>query len=193
MPFVADSPRASQSVGRDPPESWYRILPFFRVLARCMWWALSSKTRQSYDTALRIYTEDCHFHGVAPFPATGNSLAEWVSGLGQHHLKVRTIKSYITGVRSAQLDMGATRAELEIVHHPALERIGIGMKKLQGDAGRKEGCPIIRPILLRLLSRLDKTSLEGATLHAAYSLAFAAFLRIGEFTWSKSERDNGDF
>ena len=89
--------------------------------------------------------------------------------------------------------MGATRAELEIFHHPALERIVMGMKRLHGEAGRKERCPITRPILLRLLARSDKTSLEGATLHAAYSLAFAAFLRIGEFTWSRSERDNGDF
>lgn len=86
-----------------------------------MWWALSSKTRQSYDTALRSYTEDCRFRDFAPFPATADSLVEWVGALGQRHLKVRTIKSYITGVRSAQLDMGATRAELEIFHHPALE------------------------------------------------------------------------
>ena len=89
--------------------------------------------------------------------------------------------------------MGATRGELKVFHHPALERIVIGMKKLQGEAGRKERCPITRPILLRLLAWLNKTSLEGATLHIAYFLAFAAFLRIGEFTWLKSEQDNGDF
>lgn len=89
--------------------------------------------------------------------------------------------------------MGATRAELENFHHPAFERIVRGIRKLQGEAGRKERCPITRPILLRLLARLNKNSFEGATLHAAYSLAFAAFLRIREFTWSKAEWDNGDF
>ena len=158
-----------------------------------MWWALASKTRQSYDTTLRSYTENCRFHGVPPFPATAHSLADWVGGLGQRHLKTRTIKAYITGIRSAQLDMGATRTKLEIFHHLALERIVTGIKKLQGEAGRKERCPITRPILLRLLARLDKSSLEGATLHAAYSLAFATFLRRGKFIWSKSEWDNGDF
>lgn len=152
-----------------------------------MWWTVSIKTRQSYDIALRSYTKDCRFHGFAIFPATANFLAKWVGGLGQRHLKIQTIKSYITGVCSTQLDMGATRAELEIFHHPASERILIGMKKLQGEVGRNERCPITRPILLRLLAQMDKTSLEGATLHAAYSLAFAAFLRVGEFTWSKSE------
>lgn len=122
--------------------------------------ALSSKTRQSYDTVLRSYTEDCRFHGVAPF---GNMalhrfqqrpipLPSGFGGLGQRRLKTRTIKSYNTGVRSAQLDMGATRAELEIFHHPALERIVMGMKKLHGEAGRKERCPITRLILLRLLA-----------------------------------------
>ena len=88
--------------------------------------------------------------------------------------------------------MGATRAKLDL-HHPALGRIVTVIKKLQGEVGRRGRCPITRPILLRLLARLNKSSLEGATLHAAYSLAFAAFLRIGEFTWSESEWDSGDF
>lgn len=78
--------------------------------------------------------------------------------------------------------MGATRAELETFHHPALKKNLIGMKKIQGEAGRNKRFPIMRPILLRLLAQLDKTSLEDATLHAVYSLAFAAFLREGEFT-----------
>lgn len=85
------------------------------------------------------------------------------------------------GVCSTQLDKGATLAELEIFHHPASERNLIGMKKFHGEAGRNKRFPIIRPILLRLLAQLDQTSLEGATLHAVYFLAFAAFLQVGEF------------
>lgn len=38
-----------------------------------------------------------------------------------------------------------------------------------------------------MLARLNQDTLHGATFHAAFCLAFAAFLRIGEFTHSAAE------
>ncbi len=79
---------------------------------------------------------------VSPFLATAYSLADWVRRLSQRYLKTQTIKAYITGVFSTQLDIGARRAELENFHHPALQQIVTGIIKLQGEAGKRERCPI---------------------------------------------------
>lgn len=171
-------------IAQDPPQSWYAAVPFERLPARYIWWGVAIHTRQSYQTALNSYTNECAFRRTPPFPATVQSLASWVASLGHRRLQVKSIKSYITGVRSAQLDIGATRAELEVFHHPSLERLVNGIKRLQGEAGRRERRPITRPILLQMLALLNQDTLHGATFHAAFSLAFAAFLRIGEFTHS---------
>ena len=48
----------------------------------------------------------------------------------------------------------------------------------------KEQLPITRPILLAILATFDTNTQRRATYHAAFSLAFASFLRMGEFTWS---------
>lgn len=171
-------------IAQDPPQSWYAAVPFERLPVRYIWWGVAIHTRQSYQTALNSYKNECAFRRTPPFPATVQSLASWVASLGHRRLQVKSIKSYITGVRSAQLDIGATRAELEVFHHPSLERLVNGIKRLQGEAGRRERRPITRPILLQMLALLNQDTLHGATFHAAFSLAFAAFLRIGEFTHS---------
>ena len=43
----------------------------------------------------------------------------------------KTIKQYINGIRSYQVDRGASKAELDIFHHPQLERIVAGIRRLR--------------------------------------------------------------
>lgn len=76
---------------------------------------------------------------------------------------------------------------LEAFHHPLLQRVINGIRRLRGEADTKERRPITRDLLLQILRQFDQTTLVGATLHASFCLAFAAFLRVGEFTWSQSE------
>ena len=65
----------------------------------------------------------------------------------------------------------------------------MGLRRLYGKGDTRKYCPITRDVLLRLISRFDQTTLEGANLHAAFCLPFVGFLRMEEFTYDKVECD----
>ena len=77
--------------------------------------------------------------------------------------------------------------ELEVYSHPILQKIIAGLQKLyrEGDTCKRQ--PITHDILLKLISRFDQTTFKGVNLHAAFCLAFAGFLRMGEFIYNKVE------
>ena len=89
------------------------------------------------------------------------------------------------------MDMGYE--DLDVFSHLQLQRCIAGVRRLRGEADTKERRPITRDVLLQILTSFDKTTLLGATLHASFCLAFAGFLRIGEFTWSGPDLLQHDF
>lgn len=179
-------------VNRDPPEEWYREMPIKRAIAPFLYWGLAERTRLNYSTAKRVYVFHCGMKGISAFPVTVNSLSSWITAMGLRQLSHRTIKSYMTGVRSYYVELGASKEELEIFHTPILERIIAGIRRFNGESNIKERHPITRPVLRAMLTRLDKNTRKGASLYAAFCLAFAGFLRMGEFTWARGEL-NADF
>ena len=130
--------------------------------------------------------------GIQPaFPATSKTLADWVAHLANKRPKAKTLKAYITGVRSVHVDMGCE--DLSPFHSPRLERVIAGLRRMRGEAETLERRPITKDLLLQMLPSFSRRTREGSTLHAAFCLAFAAFLRIGEFTYTAKDLEDPDF
>lgn len=128
--------------------------------------------------------------GKSLFPATLETLSVWVSGMGEKQILPKSIKLYLAGIKSFQVDMGATRSKLEVFHYPTLEQIICGICQLRGEPDTKKRLLITRFVLLAMLTTFDTRTQRGATFHAAFCLAFAGFLRMGEFTWCGADRQD---
>ena len=141
---------------------------------------------------MKSYGFHCALHGHnPPFPAIVTSLASWIAQLSTKRIKAKTIKSYITGLRSAHVDIGYE--DLSVFHSPLLQRMIAGVRRLHGEADTKERLPLTKDLLLRLLSVFDSGDESALTMRAAFCLAFAGFLRIGEFTYNARDREDEDF
>ena len=160
--------------------------------ARFLWWGLATRTRKHYESAQRSYITFCKLSTTyPPHPVTHIRLCDWVGHLGYTHKSQKTIKGYVAGVRSSLVDLGLD--DLDAFHHPLLERTITGIKRFYGETEKRERLPITRDILTRLITTFDVNNQTGATLHAAYCLAFAAFLRSGEITYSLKDLSDPAF
>ena len=98
------------------------------------------------------------------------------------------MKLYLAGIKSYQLDLGIECSEFT---DPGLERRIQGIKRDHGEPDRRTRTPLTRPYLLQILSRLRVHNYENTVLQAAFTLAFAGFLRVGEFTYKGADMEMG--
>ncbi len=190
-----DDSESEPSAEEDPPESWYSEIPLERAAARYLWAGLASKTRGLYETGRRSYKDYCQKAvSTAAYPITVAKLAGWLAHLGDCGLDPKTIKGYLAAVRSSQLDIGFD--DSEIFHAPLLSCIIAGIKQKNNKNSNSkvpEKMPITRDLLLALVKGLNQANRAHATLHAAYCLAFAAFLRVGEITHTPTDLQDSNF
>jgi integrase len=189
-PAAAEPTPQVRTNSYEPPQSWYDDCDLDAGAARLLWYGLSKNSRRTYETARSNYVLFCAHRGLTPFPATATILCSWVHSLSERRLQHKTIKLYITGLKSRHIDLGIST---EGFRDDRLDRVVRGCKRENPPAPgpRTQRMPITRPILLQLLANLDPTRPEDVTLRAAFCLAHAAFLRIGEFTWSPKDLANG--
>ena len=146
--------------------------------------ALATSTHSTYRTAEKRYVNFCKDFALNPFPTTEHILCYYVTCLAQQNLSHATIKTYLSGVRQAQITMGFHEPHTESM--PRLQRVIKGIRALQGKAGRtpRQRLPITPAILWQLKKVWEGEGINWNTgmLWAACTVAFFAFCRSGEIT-----------
>jgi integrase len=99
-------------------------------------------------------------------------------------LQVKTISAYLVGLRSLHIDLGLGTDQFD--DNLRLDRLVRGVKRSRAEPRAKPRLPITRPLLLEILALLDRNQPNEMTPYAAFCLAYAGFLRVGEFTWAKA-------
>ena len=104
--------------------------------------------------------------------------------MGDAHLLAATIKKYLTGLKSHHIDIGCYSSDIDnVFSHGQVERAYRGIKLSEHTEDRLRKLPVTKDVLLPILKTLDTSSIHGANVHAAFCLAYAGFLRLGEFTY----------
>ena len=96
------------------------------------------------------------------------------------------MKLYLAGVKSYQFDMGI---DCKAFSDPRVERAIQGIKRDHNEPERQIRTPLTRPYLLKVLSPLNANYYKDVVTYAAFTPAFAGFLRVGEFTYKESDRN----
>lgn len=157
-----------------------------------LWRGLAQSTRRNYETPRRRFISYCALQGFrhqsgSCLPAKEQWLIEWIASLAGR-VKVKTIKLYLCGLKSYHVDLGLPAiAFLD----ERLERVIRGIKREYAEPGRRTRTPLTRDCLRKVLRHLRQPTYRSATLRAAFTLAFAGFLRVGEFTYQKADLDLG--
>jgi len=169
-----------QQTGRSPTAAYY------------LWRGLAPTTRQNYDTPRARFILFCtlanyqHQNGGC-FPAKVTWLIEWLCSL-PGTIKVKTMKLYLLGLKSYQLDPGI---ECVAFTDPGIERTIQGIKRDHNERLPPIPPPLTCPYLLHILCHLPGPDYDNTMLGAAFTLAFAGFLRVGKFTYSETDRELG--
>lgn len=167
--------------------------------AKLIWAGVKPSTRKLYDTGIRSYRRICKLHGIdKPFPATARTLTVFVTALafGEHsvnRVKASTIQKYISGIRSWHVDLNAST---EVFANEHIKFLLTGAANLFPATTTDKRQPIDPNLLQGMLSDRAVAAEDTTTklnLNAAFTLAFMAFLRMGEFTWPDSHAIAPDF
>jgi integrase len=128
---------------------------------------------------------------LRPFPTTPYNLCLWVDSMAAQRpeLQAKTISAYLVGLRSLHIDLGLGTDHFE--DNPRLDHLLRGVKRSRAEPKEKPRLPITRPLLLDILALLDRNQPDNMALYGAFCLAYAGFLRIGEFTRAETSMAHG--
>ena len=151
--------------------------------------ALSDSTHKSYRTAEQWFLKFCSDFALRPFPVTENILCYFVACLGQQGLAHSTIKSYLSGMRQAQIARGFHEPNMQAM--PRLRQMLKGVQVVQGKKGQapKPRLPVT-PGVLRKMKAVwaDQGDLyDIMMMWAAATTTFFSFCRAGEIVVERED------
>jgi len=145
-----------------------------------LWHGLASSTRKSYSIGQASYVRFVKKHGFHTFPVTFEALAEFIAETAEQ-TSVETAKAYVSHLRSLHIDHGHNT---DIFNDKRIKLVLRGASWTYTSKPIQERMEITKEVLEAMLNNLHSTH-DDLNLRAAFCLAFSAFLRIGEFTWSQ--------
>jgi integrase len=162
-----------------------------------LWAGLKETTRKAYASATRSYEDFCRLQSIKAWPATSQGLASWIverawgnttPGMGQ--VSGKTLRTYVSALRSIHVDLDLPTLVFESPH---VQRLLDGAIRLFPAKPKRKRLALTRDILLKALTpeaSRNETQSDRLNANAAFSMAFAGFMRIGEFTHKQSDLDD---
>jgi hypothetical protein len=177
-----------------PPAFTASLLNNDPAQAKLLWSGLAKATRSNYFGAVTNYEEIRKQDGLADWPAASESLANFVTSRAypnnttlRAQLRPTTLRSYLSALRSYHIDH---QLSIEVFDNNAfVSRLISGAERLF-PWSKKTRLPLTQDILWLMLEPWKASQeLDKVNLCAAWSMGYAGFLRMGEFTYKNEPRD----
>ena len=176
-----------------PPSEFLNSIPYLTNAAKTLlWYGLAPDTRRGYGTAIRSYEFFCTSRGTSAWPATTVNLIAWANTRAfgsaipnQGQIQPDTISGYLSGLCSYHVDRNFSTTVFESLQ---LDRVLRGVRRMFPRT-EKTRLPITKDILQKI-TRQKPTSLQELNINTTFKVAWACFLRMGEFTYTKAELAN---
>lgn len=137
-----------------------------------------------YGVGWKSYVQYCSEASRKPLPLTEEGLMNWASSTALRGCKYTTIRSYLTGIRSAAIMQGFDVSDLV-----KMQRLKLVLRALKSIAPHTATrLPITNDILLKIRPHMKLDTYEGKLMWAAFTFAHACLMRCGEFT-TRSYKD----
>ena len=179
-----------------PPPDFIAETGLSHLVASVLWHGIEPSTRKSYASGTKSWQFFCAARAVDAYPAQLPDLMEWVAqrtyGVSSPHMgrvASKTLRSYLSAIRSAHVDRVLP---VHVFENLSLRRMLDGATSLNPSIkGVAPKLPILRSTLEKIAS--SSTSIPGVNVDAAFCLAFAGCLRMGEITYSDKQRSEASF
>jgi hypothetical protein len=146
---------------------------------------LALSTQSTYKSAVSQWERYAANYSIAAWPVTTALLEQWIVDRtvgSSNRIQATTMESYLQALRSHHIDKRLSTAVFDTA---IIKRLLRGAKSLHPSL-RRERRPILPPMLAQLLQQ-GNLSKDDYNNNVALSLAFAAFLRLGEITYGRKE------
>ncbi|BEJ16100.1 hypothetical protein CspHIS471_0507050 [Cutaneotrichosporon sp. HIS471] len=176
-----------------PPANWHNIVRGSTIEAELLWYGLAPSTRQSYEACTKSYVRYARRESLSQpyFPTPPSAVSAWLAdeALRLHQMGVplykHTLTAKLSGLASFHTDLGY---DATAITSGRVKRVIDSAKRKWGVVRKEQPWPITLPVLTRILAIIAERPQDfggprvATCLRAAFALAFACFLRMGELT-----------